>query len=122
VAHGEHWTKVIGPFLLYMNTGGSPIEMYRDAVTASSKESQHWPYSWVSGVGYPRQKESVSKKLEMLATIYSSDGRPNTASDLPRMPANWMAAILKVRPSLIVRRMKQFLAREAWRSVGLKSS
>src|SRR6516164_6723865 len=61
VAHGEHWTKVIGPFLLYMNTGGSPIEMYRDAVTASSKESQHWPYSWVSGVGYPRQKESVSK-------------------------------------------------------------
>jgi rhamnogalacturonan endolyase len=60
VAQGEHWTKVIGPFLLYMNAGSSPIEMYRDAVSAGRKESQHWPYSWVSGADYPHQKERAA--------------------------------------------------------------
>ncbi len=32
MAQGEHWTKVIGPFLLYINAGKAPAEMYADAV------------------------------------------------------------------------------------------
>ena len=60
VAHGEHWTKVIGPFLLYVNTGNSPMEMYNEAVAEARKEAQHWPYSWVSGVDYPHSAERAS--------------------------------------------------------------
>src|SRR6185295_2944233 len=31
VAEGEHWSKVIGPFYLYMNSGGDPMELWKDA-------------------------------------------------------------------------------------------
>jgi len=60
VAQGEHWTKVIGPFLLYVNAGKAPLEMYNDAVAEAHKESQRWPYPWVSGVDYPHQNERVA--------------------------------------------------------------
>jgi rhamnogalacturonan endolyase len=57
VANGEHWTKVIGPFLLYVDAGNTPMEMYNQAVAEAHKETTHWPYSWVSGVDYPHQNE-----------------------------------------------------------------
>ena len=60
VAQGEHWTKVIGPFLLYVNAGKAPAEMYTDAVAEARKETGHWPYAWVSGVDYPHQNGRVS--------------------------------------------------------------
>ena len=59
-AQGEHWTKVIGPFLLYMNAGNSPLEMYNDAVAEARNESQRWPYGWVTGVDYPHRAERAS--------------------------------------------------------------
>ena len=31
VAQGEHWVKVMGPFLLYMNAGNTPQQMFDDA-------------------------------------------------------------------------------------------
>jgi rhamnogalacturonan endolyase len=50
VAQGEHRTKVIGPFLLYVNTGKTPAEMYNDAVAEGRKESQRWPPGLVCSV------------------------------------------------------------------------
>jgi rhamnogalacturonan endolyase len=53
VDQGEHWVKVIGPFMIYVNQGDTPQEMYKDALAHANAESAKWPYSWVSGVDYP---------------------------------------------------------------------
>jgi rhamnogalacturonan endolyase len=53
VAQGEHWTKVIGPFMIYVNSGDTPQAMFDDAKAHAGIESQKWPYAWVSGVDYP---------------------------------------------------------------------
>ena len=60
VKAGEHWTKVIGPFLLYVNSGSLPMDMYNDAVAEAHKESQKWPYGWVAGADYPHLNERAT--------------------------------------------------------------
>jgi rhamnogalacturonan endolyase len=57
IAQGESWTKVIGPFLIYCNTGGSHDAMWKDALATAARESEAWPYDWVSGVDYPHRNE-----------------------------------------------------------------
>jgi rhamnogalacturonan endolyase len=65
VAQGEAWTKVIGPFLIYCNSGDSPNAMWQDALAQSKKETAAWPFDWVQGVDYPHKSEraTVSGKL-----------------------------------------------------------
>ncbi|HWA08123.1 MAG TPA: polysaccharide lyase family protein [Opitutaceae bacterium] len=65
VAQGEHWTKVVGPFFLYVNTGRDPQAMFQDAQAQQLKESRKWPYDWVQGVDYPHKDErsTVSGRL-----------------------------------------------------------
>jgi rhamnogalacturonan endolyase len=57
VAQGEHWTKVIGPFLLYCNSGGDSQALWKDAIDQVGREKQKWPYSWVNGVDYPHAEQ-----------------------------------------------------------------
>jgi rhamnogalacturonan endolyase len=63
IAAGEDWTKVIGPFLIYCNSG--PDAMWQDALAQADKEAARWPYNWVSGVDYPHkdQRGTVSGQL-----------------------------------------------------------
>ena len=65
VAAGEHWSKVIGPFMLYVNSGSDSQSIYKDARDQVAKESAKWPYAWVSGVDYPisTQRSTVSGQL-----------------------------------------------------------
>ena len=65
VGEGEHWTKVIGPFFLYVNGGSDPQAMWKDALAQSAKETAKWPYDWVAGVDYPdkSQRSSVKGRL-----------------------------------------------------------
>jgi rhamnogalacturonan endolyase len=60
IAQGETWTKVIGPFLIYCNSGAGHDEMWKDALARASLESGTWPYEWVSGVDYPRKSERAT--------------------------------------------------------------
>ena len=60
VAQGEHWTKVIGPFFLFVNSGKSPPELFKEANAQVVKESQKWPYGWVTGVDYPKRTERAT--------------------------------------------------------------
>ncbi len=57
VAQGEHWDKVVGPFLIYCNSGASPDAMWKDALACCDSETSRWPYGWVDGVDYPHQDQ-----------------------------------------------------------------
>jgi len=57
IDQGEHWTKVIGPFLIYCNSASMPNEMWADALTQAQKEAEKWPYAWVEGVNYPHKEQ-----------------------------------------------------------------
>ncbi len=60
VAAGEHWSKVIGPFMIYVNSGADHEAMYRDAQAMQAKEAAKWPYEWVNGVDYPHKAERAN--------------------------------------------------------------
>lgn len=68
VAAGEHWTKVIGPFLLYATSGDTPQAMWDDAKAQQRLEAQKWPYDWVRGVDYPHQAERATVKGRLVVT------------------------------------------------------
>jgi rhamnogalacturonan endolyase len=53
VEPGEQWTKTIGPFLLYANSGETPTAMWQDALKDAAAEAKQWPYAWAVGAGYP---------------------------------------------------------------------
>lgn len=65
MTNGENWTKVIGPFLIYCNSGESHEAMWKDALAKAASESNAWPYDWVNGVDYPHkgQRGIVSGQL-----------------------------------------------------------
>ena len=56
MGQGEEWTKVIGPFLLYCNSGPTPEAVWKDAMAQAGREAEAWPYAWVSGVNYPHKE------------------------------------------------------------------
>ena len=56
MGQGEEWTKVIGPFLLYCNSGPTPEAVWKDAMAQAGREAKAWPYAWVSGVDYPHKE------------------------------------------------------------------
>ncbi len=57
VVAGERWTKTIGPFMLYVNTGPDPISTWKDALVQSQKETAKWPYEWATNDGYARRND-----------------------------------------------------------------
>lgn len=57
VAEGERWEKVIGPFLLYVNSGSDHTGLYKDARAEAAKQQAMWPFNWVKGVDYPSAKQ-----------------------------------------------------------------
>jgi hypothetical protein len=65
VDSGEAWTRVIGPFLMYVNEGTDPLAMWHEARARADIEAEHWPYDWVDPGGYARPKErsTVSGRL-----------------------------------------------------------
>jgi len=74
VAAGEHWVKVIGPFMLYVNSGSDAQGLYKDARDQAAKEQQKWPFSWVQGVDYPLggQRATVQGQLVLSDSVVPS--------------------------------------------------
>jgi rhamnogalacturonan endolyase len=50
---GEPWQKVVGPMMIYLNSGSTPDAIFQDALAQAAREKQKWPYDWVRGVDYP---------------------------------------------------------------------
>jgi rhamnogalacturonan endolyase len=54
---GEQWNKVVGPFLIYCNSGPNPDAMWQDALARAVDEQQAWPYDWAKAPGYASAAE-----------------------------------------------------------------
>ena len=82
VVQGESWTKVVGPFMLYVNeaaadaAGGASGEeaqkniamsLWKDARAQAVVQAGKWPYGWVNGVDYPHKDErsTVSGQFDL---------------------------------------------------------
>jgi len=79
VGAGERWSKVIGPFFLYVNSGGDPAALAADARARQAKEAAQWPYDWVEGVDYARRAEraTVKGRLKLNDPHAKSTALPN---------------------------------------------
>ena len=66
IAQTDAWTKVIGPFLIYCNSGADRDALWHDALAQATREAKAWPYDWVSGVDYPHQNERGGAKGQII--------------------------------------------------------
>ena len=79
VGEGEHWSKVIGPFFLYANSGADQQALFSDAQAKAVTESSKWPYNWVEGVDYPLSKDRAIVKGKLTLTDpLSTEIKPNS--------------------------------------------
>lgn len=65
IGQDEAWNKVVGPFVIYCNTGATPDTMWHDALARASAEQAAWPYAWVKEPGYatPSERGSIRGRL-----------------------------------------------------------
>ena len=93
VGAAEHWSKVIGPFFLYLNSGGDPKALAADARERQRKEAAQWPYEWVAGVDYARRVERtvVKGRLALNDPHARSAALPNLLVGLT--PAAWVSRV-----------------------------
>jgi rhamnogalacturonan endolyase len=68
VAEGEKWSKTIGPFMIYVNSGADSQEIYKNARAQAAAEAKKWPYNWVSGIDYPSPTQRASVKGQLVLT------------------------------------------------------
>lgn len=63
----EAWTKVVGPILIDVPSGGNPQELFAQARTDAAAEKAKWPYAWVRGVDYPEpaDRSTVHGRLKL---------------------------------------------------------
>lgn len=53
----EKWSKVIGPFAIHFNQGGSPDTLWKSALNQAAAERAAWPYPWVRHENHPSPAE-----------------------------------------------------------------
>jgi autotransporter-associated beta strand protein len=61
-AAGETFTKVIGPYFMYANTGTNHLQLWQDAQNMGALMASNWPYAWMneSEQDYPRHRGTVT--------------------------------------------------------------
>jgi len=65
VADGEVFTKVIGPYFMYANTGTNHLQLWTNAQNMAAVMVSNWPYAWLdeSEQDYPRHRGTVTGTL-----------------------------------------------------------
>lgn len=98
VAAGQPWSKVVGPFLLYANSGGDPASLAADARARQVKEAAQWPYEWVEGVDYAHRAErtTVTGRLDLADPYAKAKTLPNLLVGLT--PATWTSPVPRIGP------------------------
>lgn len=57
------WSKLDGPFLLYVNQGSSINAIWKDAKRQAAREITQWPYAWMQHELYPLSRGAVQGTL-----------------------------------------------------------
>ena len=59
---GEVFTKVVGPYFMYANTGTNHLQLWQDAQNMGAQMASNWPYAWMneSEQDYPRHRGMVT--------------------------------------------------------------
>ena len=74
----EKWSKVIGPFAIHFNEGGTPAELWASALKRAAIERAAWPYPWLLHDEYPpaaaRGGLSGTIHIHEVPTVPVSDG------------------------------------------------
>ena len=59
------WTKLCGPWMVYLNSGDSPREMWADAKSQFKIQQAKWPYRWMQNAAYPLERGEVRGSLKL---------------------------------------------------------
>jgi rhamnogalacturonan endolyase len=85
----DGWEKVYGPYMIYVNTGENPTEMWVDAKRKAEEEVSKWPYDWVDSPLYLKRDERGMVSGRLMITDGSSPkgawiimARPGLEEDL----------------------------------------
>ena len=62
---GEDWSKVYGPFFVYLNAAEDFDALWADAKKRAEREVDAWPHSWVRHELYPLQRGTVRGRLRI---------------------------------------------------------
>ncbi|MGD1089387.1 MAG: polysaccharide lyase family protein [Verrucomicrobiota bacterium] len=87
----EGWSKFCGPWMVYLNSGDSPQQMWADVKTQAEKEKAQWPYAWMQHPDYPLERGEVSGTLKLY------DGNQPAANALMVLTApqpDWQIQVL----------------------------
>ena len=60
---GAEWTKLYGPFFLYLNRAATPQAAWEDAKARARQEQAAWPYAWMDHPAYPHDRGQVAGRL-----------------------------------------------------------
>ncbi|MDQ2686368.1 MAG: polysaccharide lyase family protein [Armatimonadota bacterium] len=64
IKHGQAWSKIYGPWLLYINAKATGDACWADAQAQAKREQAQWPYSWVTAPEYAaKQRRAVSGRF-----------------------------------------------------------
>lgn len=93
VAPAEKWTKTVGPFMIYCNSGDNSEIMWHDALARAAKEKAAWPYAWAVDKDFPsaNQRANLTGQL-FLQDPYDPDLRMSNVwvgVAAPDYPAPW---------------------------------
>jgi rhamnogalacturonan endolyase len=93
----EQWTRVQGPFFIYLNnvsgTTTDPVQassaLYNDAVAQAAAEATAWPYTWYNNATYDSDYAGTSGRGTVMGKIVINDTYNPNAS-----PANlWVGVV-----------------------------
>ncbi len=65
----DDWSKLTGPWFIYLNQTKNPAEAWKDAKERAVVEQSRWPYSWMSDPEFPLTRGSVQGLVQ-------SEGKP----------------------------------------------
>jgi rhamnogalacturonan endolyase len=59
------WRKLCGPWMVYLNSGDGPAQLWADAKNQAKKEQSQWPYQWMQNADYPLERGEVTGTLKL---------------------------------------------------------
>ena len=68
------WSKLCGPWMVYLNAGDTPAAMWADAKAVAKQQRAAWPYDWVDRADYPVKRADVTGTLHAYGDAVPAKG------------------------------------------------